>query len=109
MVGALGMICSCQRQNPAAEQQVIQRSRQLDAREAALDGQEKVLDERERALAERERALGGRERALAEREKAIANVLTITPEVQGQTSDPAQVEADRDSSIEQLPAEVRAL
>ncbi len=60
------------------------------------------MDERERALAERERAL-------AEREKAIANVLTITPEVQGQTSDAAQVKAERDRRIEQLPPEVRAL
>jgi len=103
------MICSCQKQDSAAEQQVAQRTRQLNERETELDGQQKALDEREKALAERERALGGRERALAEREKAIANVLTITPEVQGQTSDPAQVKADRDRRIEQLPPEVRAL
>jgi DNA repair exonuclease SbcCD ATPase subunit len=102
IVVALAMICSCQKQDSAAEQQLAERTRQLEARETALDGQEKALQERESALAERESAL-------AEREKAIANASTIASEVQRQTSDPAQVKADRDRRIEQLPAEVRAL
>jgi chromosome segregation ATPase len=102
VVVASAMICSCQKQDSAAEQQLTERMRQLDARETALDGQRNALDEREKALAERERAL-------AEREKAIANLSTTAPELQSQTSDPAQVKAERDRRIEQLPAEVQAL
>jgi len=95
VVVASAMICSCQKQDSAAEQQVTQRARQLNERETALDGQQKALDEREKALAERERA--------------IANLSTTAPELEGQISDPAQVKAERDRRIEQLPAEVRAL
>ena len=102
VVVASAMICSCQKQDSAAEQQVAQRTRQLNERETELDGQQKALDEREKALAERERAL-------AEREKAIANLSTTAPELEGQISDAAQVKAERDRRIEQLPAEVRAL
>ena len=109
VVVASAMICSCQKQDSAAEQQLTERMRQLDARETALDGQRNALDEREKALAEREKALAERERALAEREKAIANLSTTAPELQSQTSDPAQVKAERDRRIEQLPAEVQAL
>ena len=98
MFVAFVTICSCQKQNSAAEQQLTRRQTALDARETALDKRDQALDNREGALSERERAL-------AEREKAIANAVSPS----GQTSDPAQVKADRDRRIEQLPAEVRAL
>ena len=77
-------ICSCQKQNSAAEQQLTRRQTALDARETALDKRDQALDKREGALSERERAL-------AEREKAIANAVPPL----GQTSDPAQVKAVR--------------
>lgn len=67
------------------------------------------LDAREEALAERESALGEREKALAEKEKAMGNARTIPLGVQGQTPDPAQVQAERDKRIQQLPAGLRAL
>ena len=89
------MICSCQKQDSAAEQQLAQRKTELDTREAALD--------------EREKALVERERALAQREKPIANIRTIPPGVQGQTPDAAQIQAERDRRIQQLPPEFRAL
>jgi hypothetical protein len=95
MLIAFAMICSCQKQDSAAEQQLVQRKTQLDERETALDEREKALDERERAL--------------AEREKATANARTIARGVQGQTPDPSQVNAERDRRIQQLPPEVRAL
>ena len=99
MLLAFAMLCSCQRKHLAAvEQQLTERTRQLDARETALDKRDQALDKREGALSEREREL-------AEREKAIANAVPPS----GQISDPAQVKADRDRRIEQLPAEVRAL
>jgi hypothetical protein len=95
MLISLAMICSCQKQDSAAKQQLAQRKTDLDAREGALIEREKVADERERAL--------------AEREKATANPRTIARGVQGQTPDPSQVNAERDRRIQQLPPEVRAL
>lgn len=91
----VAMITSCQKQDSAAEHRLAQR-------EAALDIREKALDDREKALTERERAL-------SEVKKAIGNVSTISPELQGQTSDPAHAKAEREKRIEQLPAEIRAL
>jgi hypothetical protein len=95
MLIAFAMICACQKQNSAAEQQLAQRKTELDTREAALD--------------EREKALVERERALAQREKAAANIRTIPPGVQGQTPDASQAQAERDRRIQQLPPEMRAL
>jgi hypothetical protein len=101
MLMSFAMICSCQKQDSAAEQQLAQRKTELDAREEALD-------EKEQALTAREQVLIGREKGLAEREKAILNTRSI-PSVQGQTPDPAQVEAERDARIQQLPPEFQAL
>src|SRR5437667_12439022 len=95
MLIAFAMICACQKQGSAAEQQLAQRKTELDTREAALD--------------EREKALVERERAFAQREKAAANVRTIPPGVQGQTRDAAQIQAERDRRIQPLPPEFRAL
>jgi hypothetical protein len=95
ILGSFVMICSCQKQESAAEQQLAQRKVELDAREEAL--------------AERKSALDEREKALAEREKAIANIRTIPTSVQGQTPDPAQAKAERDRRIQQLPPEFQAL
>jgi len=89
------MICSCQKQNSAAEQQLAQRKTELDARETALD-------ERENALVEREKALVGKE-------KAMTNPRTIPSGIQGQTPEPSQGNAERDSRLQQLPPEFRAL
>jgi len=48
---ALAMVCSCQKQDTAAEQQLAQRKAGLDAREKALDEREKALAEREKVVA----------------------------------------------------------
>jgi hypothetical protein len=92
---AFAMICACQKQNSAAEQQLAQRKTELDTREAALD--------------EREKALVERERALAQREKSIAKIRATPPVVQGQTPDASQAQAERDRRIQQLPPEMRPL
>jgi hypothetical protein len=47
----LAMVCSCQKQDAAAEQQLAQRKAELDTREKALDEREKALAEREKAIA----------------------------------------------------------
>ena len=101
MLIGFAMICSCQKQNSAAEQQLAQRKTELDARETALD-------EREHALNQRQQVLDGREKGLAERGKAIGSARAI-PRIQGQTPDPGQVNAERDRKIQQLPPELQAL
>src|SRR5207245_8443777 len=82
------MICSCQRKDSAAQQQLAQRTVELDAREEALAERKTVLDGKEKALDESQNALDQREKALAQKEKAaVANPT----DVQGQTSGPAQM------------------
>jgi chromosome segregation ATPase len=83
MLILLAMICSCQKQESAAEQQLAQRKAELDARE----------------------------KALAEREKAVAGLRRIPPDLQsrGQVRDPAQLKAERDRRLQQLPRDVQAL
>src|SRR5262249_3528143 len=44
------LVCSCQKQDSAAEQQLAQRKTELDAREKALDQREKALAERARVV-----------------------------------------------------------
>jgi hypothetical protein len=102
MVISFGMICSCQKQDSAGEQQLAQRKTELDAREEALIEREKVTDEREKAL-------DAREKALAKRENASRNARTIPSGIQGQIPDPEQLKAERDSRLQQLPAELRTL
>src|SRR6202049_4725250 len=89
MLISFAMICSCQKQDSTAEQQLAQRKTDLDAREEALVERKSALDEREKALDEREKAL-------AEKEKATMNARTNPTNLQDQTPDPAQVEAEKD-------------
>ena len=119
MLIAFAMICSCQKQDSAAEPQLAQRKAELDARQNALD-------EREKELALRETVLNEKERALPEKEKAIPNARTIPdaaqlkaerdmriqqqlppPEVQG--LDPAQMKAEKERKMKDLPPEVQSL
>jgi hypothetical protein len=44
------LVCSCQKQDSSAEQQLAQRKTELDAREKALDEREKALTQRERLV-----------------------------------------------------------
>ena len=80
------VICACQKQDSAAEAQLAQRKAELDAREKAVD--------------EREKALG-------EREKAVANGRMI--QSRQRPRNPAEVEAEREKRLQQLPPELRAL
>jgi hypothetical protein len=100
---SLAMICSCQKQDSDAEQQLAQRKVELDARE-------KALDERLNALDERLNALDEKVKALAENEKSKANVQTISPDAQSQDviRDEAQAKAERDRRIQEFRAEIRA-
>jgi uncharacterized protein (DUF3084 family) len=103
MLIPFAMICSCQKQDSTAEQQLAQRKTELDAREDALIEKEKVAEEREKALDKRENAL-------AENEKAAANARMIPPAQSSDTiSDPTQTKAERDRKIQEIAAEFRAM
>jgi chromosome segregation ATPase len=88
MLTSFAMICSCQKQDSAVEQQLAQQKAELDARE-------KALDERVNALGERVNALDKKVKALAENEKATANAQTVPPDIQSQDvmRDAAQLKA----------------
>jgi hypothetical protein len=103
MIISFAMICSCQKQDSAAEQQLAQRKTELDARETALI-------ERLNALDEKVNALDKRLNAFAENEKSKANVQTIPPDAQSQgvIRDEAQTKAERDRRIQEFRAEIRA-
>src|SRR4029077_2254958 len=100
MLISLAMICSCQKQDSAAEQQLAQRKTELDAREDALDERMNALDEKVKALDEKVKAL-------AENEKSMANTGRSSTGVQNETPDPAQEQAEIER-IQQFSAEMRA-
>jgi uncharacterized protein (DUF3084 family) len=98
------MICSCQKQDSTADQQLAQRKVELDTREEAVIEREKVVSEREKALDQREKAL-------AQRERAAANARTIPPDAQLSDTlpDTAQAKAERDRKIQEIAAQFRAM
>ena len=97
MLISFAMICSCQKQDSAAEQQLAQRKTEVDARETALI-------ERLNALDEKVNALDKKVKALAEKEQTTLNAGTTATGVQGQTPDPAQVTAERERIVQQFRA-----
>ena len=90
MLISFAMICSCQKQDSTAEQQLAQRKAELDTREKALDE---------------------REKALAEREKVRARAPTNPSDLQSraQVRDPAQVKAEGERRLQQLPPDLQGL
>ena len=134
MLISFAMICACQKQDSAADAQLVQRKAELDTREKALDEKEKALLEREKAIAN-SRIIQSRQQARnpaeveADREKRLqqlppefralvpnpaqVNSAKLAKEreaaLQGQTSDPEQAKAERDRRIQQLPPELQAL
>jgi hypothetical protein len=92
------LVCSCQKQDSTAEQQLAQRKAELDARE-------KALDEREKALATRENF------ATKPRIPAVARVApaepqrTVPPELKGLIADPSQGRADREQRMQERLAQ----
>ena len=91
MVLSLAIICSCQKQDSAAEQQLAQQKAELDARE-------KALDEREKALAEREKASA-----------AIARTIPSAAQQRTQVRDAEQLKAERERRLQELPPDLRGL
>jgi len=103
MLISFALICSCQKQDSAAEQQPAQPKTEVDAHETALIERLNALDEKVNALDKKVKALF---------EKEQTTLRRTTTGVQGQTPDPAQREtldpkeaiAERDRAIEQFRA-----
>jgi hypothetical protein len=110
MLIPLAMVCSCQKQDVAAEQQLAQRKAELDARE-------KVLDEREKALAERERIAARISRLPTDLQSRGANkdssgnsvpAPSIPPSIPAgliPTQDATQLKAERERRIQERLAQ----
>lgn len=93
------LVCSCQKQDSTAEQQLAQRKTELDARE-------KALDEREKALAERGRLVVKPRVAPVPRRAPAAPQRTIPPDLQGlMAEDPSQLRTEREQRMQERRAE----
>jgi hypothetical protein len=103
MLISFAMICSCQKQDSAAEQQPAQRKAEVDTRETALIERLDALDEKVNALDKKVKALAEKEQTTLNTGMTATGVQTPDP-AQGQTPDPAQVIAERDRAIQQFRA-----
>ena len=89
------LVCSCQKQDSTAEQQLAQRKTELDAREKALD--------------EREKLVAKPRVTPVPRIAPAAPQRTIPPELQGLIPDPSQVRAEREQHLQERLAERRSM
>jgi hypothetical protein len=104
MLIPLAMVCSCQKQDAAAEQQLAQRKAELDTREKALDEREKALAEKEKAIA-RAAMIPADAKLRGLKKDASSNVppsATIPPGLA--PPDNSQLKASREKRIEELRA-----
>ena len=94
------LVCSCQKQDSTAEQQLAQRKTELDAREKALDEREKALVEREKLVAKpRIVAVPRTAPAPADPQRAVP------PDLQGLMADPNQGRTEREQRMQERLAE----
>jgi len=94
----LALVCSCQKQDSTAEQQLAQRKTELDARDKALDEREKALEEREKLVA-KPRVPSVPRIAPAEPQR------TVPPELKGLIADPSQLRTEREQRMQERLAE----
>src|SRR5262249_24453244 len=93
------LICSCQKQDSTAEQQLAQRKTELDDRE-------KALEERERALAEREKIVARPRIVRVPRAPPAAEPQrTIPPQLSALIADPSQLRGEREQRMQERLAE----
>ena len=106
MLIPLVMVCSCQKQDAAAEQQLAQRKAELDAREKALDEREKALADRQKAVARLATRLPADLQMRAQKKDSSSNVqpsASIPPGLEPPT-DVTQLKASREKRMEELRA-----
>ena len=92
------LVCSCQKQDSTAEQQLAQRKTELDARE-------KALDEREKALAQRAKLVATPRIAPVPRIAPAEPQRTVPPELKGLLADPSQLRTEREQRMQERLAE----
>jgi DNA repair exonuclease SbcCD ATPase subunit len=92
------LVCSCQKQDSTAEQQLAQRKTELDAREKALDEREKALTERKKLVA-KPRVPWVPRIAPAEPQR------TVPPQLTGLIADPSQLRTEREQRMQERLAE----
>jgi hypothetical protein len=98
---SLATICSCQKQDSTAEQE-------LAKRRAERGTTEKALTEKMDALNERISVLDAKVNAVAEAQKTTASARAIPAPAQNRTPDPVQLQAARQQAMQQLPVEMRS-
>lgn len=103
MLIPLAMVCSCQKQDAAAEQQLAQRKIELDTREKALDEREKALSVREKAMA-RAAMVPADAQLRALKRDGSSNVPSATIPPGLAPPDNSQLKASREKRIEELRA-----
>src|SRR5207344_2682530 len=91
------LVCSCEKQDSAAEQQLAQRKTELDAREKALDEREKTLAEREKIVV--------RPRVAPVPRTAPEPRQRVAPDLQGLMADPNQARTEREQRMQERLAE----
>ena len=92
------LVCSCQKQDSTAQQQLAQRKTELD-------GREKALDEREKALVEREKLVAKPRVPSVPRIAPAEPQRTVPPELKGLMADPSQLRTEREQRIQERLAE----
>jgi len=88
------LVCSCQKQDSTAEQQLAQQKTELDARE-------KALEEREKALAEQKKLVAKPRVAPVARMTPAEPQRTVPPELKGLIADPSQLRTEREQRIQE--------
>jgi hypothetical protein len=92
----LALVCSCQKQDSTAEQQLTERKTELDSREKALDEKEKGLEEREKLVAK-------------PRVPSVPRIAppsaeprqTVPSELKGLVADPSQLRTEREARMQE--------
>jgi len=97
---AFALVCSCQKQDSTAEQQLAQRKTELDARE-------KALDEREKALAERQKPVVKPRIAPVPRTAPAPRQRPVPADRQGRMANPSQLSTEREQRMQERLAERR--
>ena len=91
------LICSCQKQDSTAEQQLAQRKAELDTREKALAEKEKTLTERQK--------LAVKPRIAPVPRTAAEPQHTVPEDLKGLMADPNKGRTERDQRIQERLAE----
>ena len=92
------LVCSCQKQDLTAEQQLAQRKTELDARE-------KALEEREKALTEQKQLVAKPRIAPVPRIAPAEPQRSVPPELKGLLADPSQMRTEREQRMQERLAE----